>query len=585
LISNDGGQLMSERRLSNEFAPPTVSINTGDTPNSRIWSGSLYSNPTYGSLYSTFDALATPLFASTSGVYDSIRHNMTPLYVNVYTGSGDNPAVKVASTNGVVRSVVHFQPTHGTLDPMVTFDVVTSIDASFKKSWTIHTVGTPSVNGSPVSAGDTTTAIATVTKSDNGTARVYVTHLLPTAPNVRTVGGNACSRIQIVSCTSANPAVCYAPAHGLQANEPIEIQTGTIWYGGTNYSSIGYPAWNLDPQYGLSLATGAIPDADHFQLYAWNGGDTDYEGYDASSNPAWASAITSGSSAPTGTTTQGYLYYQTGAAGGNTVWEGDNAGIWRQLYPYVSAYGYPAGIGLTAPTIVGHASCEWPAYVDHLGPAAASTAYSPNTTYNMPSRVTYSGTSYANLQAGNYGHEPDLPASASWWIPYGAAHLWTSDYDGTYQSQSLYPQWAVMEQPSSNETTDYFLNVVTPTTTSVSSAPVTSLISGTGAYGAMITDSGGYYVGVFSTNPSGVSSMAYTATHSGTAQHVASGLTAGIATVKQGSTTIATLAVDSSGAVPFTETGGGAFQINVGSSSTAAAISAGTVNSAGTIRH
>jgi hypothetical protein len=142
-----------------------------------------------------------------------------------------------------------------------------------------------------------------------------------------------------------------------------------------------------------------------------------------------------------------------------------------------------------------------------------------------------------------------------------------------------------MEQPSTSETQDYFLNVVTPTTTSVGSAPSTSLISGTGVYGAMVTDSGGYYVGVFSTNPAGVSSMAYTATHSGTAQHVVSGLTAGTATVKQGVVTIATVGVDTSGAVPFTEAGGGSFQINVGSSSTASSISAGTAISPGAIRH
>ena len=582
LISNDGGQLMSERRLGPQFAAPNLTTDLGDAWLSRIWSGTLFSDPTYGTLYSANDAIAAPLFASVSGTYDSIHHNLTSLYVNTYTGTGDNPAVKVSSTNGVVRSVIHFQPTQGTLDPLVTFDVVTATDASFKKSWSIHTVGAPTVNSTLMSPGDTTTANASVTKADNGTARVYVNHLLPATPNVRTVGGNACTPVQIVSCTSANPSVCYAPSHGLKANENIEIQTGAVYYG--TYPTIYFPIWNLDPQYGGTWSTGAIPDPDHFQLYTYNGGNAIFQAYDASSLTAWATAFTSGSAAPSSMPTNGYIYYQTGATGGNTVWMADGS-AWRHLSSYIG--GYPSGLGLTAPTITGHASCEWPAYVDQLGPPAATVMYSGGTTYGVGDTVLASSVSYASLQAGNHGNIPSSTPPYMWWIPYGSAHLWTSDYDGQgYQYLTLYPQWAIMEQPSTNELTDYFLNVTTPTTTSASSAPTTSLISGTGVYGALIADSGGDYVAMFSTNPSGVGSMAYIATHSGTAQHVASGLTAGIAVVKQGGTTIATRAVDSSGAVPFTETGGGTFQVNVGAAAPGgSSTSAGAVNSVGTIRH
>ena len=565
---------MSARRMSSQFASPTIS--TGGQTISRIWSGALFSDPTYGTLYSTYDALATPLFSSVSGVYDSIHHNITPRYVNAYSGTGDNPTVKVASTGGVLRDVIHFQPTQGTLDPVMVFDNVTSTNTGYAKAVTFHVVGTPTVNGSLMSAGDTTTSSATVTSSDNGTARLYVNHVLPATPKVRALGGNACTPITITSCTNANPAVCTTAApHGLVANEAIEIQTGGIYYqgGGDAYSLQTGVAWNIDPN---SLTAAAIPtDSTHFQLYginAYDGNPADQFTVNTSAWASWASTFTSGSPAPSGTApAAGYIYYQTGATGGNTVWESDSTRTWRQLYPYLSSYGYPSGLGLTAPTITSHASCNYADAADWMGPPVATASYSGSTVYAAGQTVLSGGTSYVSTQAGNQGN---ALTNTVWWIPYGAQHLWLSTSDGNLSKiLPLYPQWIVQEQPASSELQDYFLNVLTATTTSAGSAPTTSLISGTGLYGAMVTDSGGYYVGVFGTNPSGVSAMSYTAAHSGTAQHVVKGLAAGAATVKQGGTTIATVTVDVSGAASFTESGGGSFQLNVGNASTGTMVS------------
>ena len=355
-IVNDGGQLRSSRRLYSQFPNSEFQI-------SRLWSGSIYTDSTawnsstYAAIYSVNDPKGTPTFLAGTN-YEHVINDLTPMYVNAYSGAGDNPTVKVAATNGVIRHLVHFQPTQGSLSPVVTFDLINATSSGFTKSWMLHTVNAPSVNGVASGVGITSTGSATVTSADNGTGRVYVNHLLPATPTVRVTGGNACGGAQLASCT-------------------------------------------------------------------------------------------------------------------------------------------------------------WSYYVDQFGPSGS-----------------------------------------------GGGHLWDSTMNlapAAYQ-----PNWQIQEQPSASQTLDYFLNVVTPTTTSVGSAPTTTLISGTGLYGAMVADSGGYYVGVFGTNPAGVSTLSYTATHAGTAQHVVAGLSTGTATIKQGSTTIATATVGADGSVGFTETGGGVMAVTVG---------------------
>lgn len=502
--ANDGGQLYTLRRFKDQFI-------TSEFQLSRIWSGSLYTDPISGILYSAVDPISRPEFVARSG-YEHILHDMTSLYVNSYTGAGDNPTTKVAATNGVVREIVHFQPTQGMLDPVIVFDKVTSTDAGFKKSWLIHTVNAPAVNGTTSNPGDTTYSAATVTKADNGTGRVYVNHLLPASPSVRTVGGNACASIPIVSCTNANPVVCYAPSHGLQAGEAFGADTGT-----TQYGSIWRSGWNIDTGYGNFLAVATVPDPDHFTVAMWNGNGADVYDIplDSTSYPPWATAFTSGRGAPAGAGAfTGQVYYQTGVTNPVNQWDGSS---WRNLYSVFSGIGYPSGLGITTPVIYTHANCNWAYFVDQFGP----------------------------------------PGS-------GSAHLWDSAADGYTASQAnVRANWLIAESPSSSNLTDYFLNVVTATTTSVNSPPSVSLVEGDRAFGVQIADSAGTYVAVFSASTTVIDQRRYRVPHAGLAMHVVSGLKQGEYTVRQNGQAISgAYRADKSGAIAFHETGGGSFEVS-----------------------
>jgi hypothetical protein len=506
-IVNDGGQLMSDRRLYNQFTTNEFQI-------SRLWSGSLYSDPAWSTLYSAIDPASAALFAAGTG-YEHIQHNMTSVYVNSYTGAGDNPTAKVAPTNGVVREVVHFQPTQGTLDPIVTFDRVTSTNASFKKAWSIHTANAPTVNGTTSSPGDTTYSSATVTSADSGTGRVYVSHLLPAMPNVRAVGGNACTPIRILGATNANPAVFYAPNHGLQAGEMVGIDTGTVRGGSTWAPNASTPnGWFLDNAY-ITAQVASVPDSSHFTIMGGNGSDG---AYDSSTWQTWAAAFLTSSGHPSGSGSfVGQIDYDTSSpSGGNTVWQWDGSN-WRNLYVAFGSIGYPAGLGYTAPIVYSHSNCNYAFYVDQLGPKGS-----------------------------------------------GGAHLWNSSTDGAlYSNMALQPQWAIMEEPAGNELTDYFLNVVTATTTSVNSPPSVSLVEGDRSFGVQIADSAGTYVAMFSTSNTVIDQRRYRVPHAGAAMHVVSGLKQGEYTVKQNGQAISgAYRADKSGAIAFHETGGGSFEVS-----------------------
>jgi hypothetical protein len=102
--------------------------------------------------------------------------------------------------------------------------------------------------------------------------------------------------------------------------------------------------------------------------------------------------------------------------------------------------------------------------------------------------------------------------------------------------------------------------VVNATDTSTAAAPATSPVSGEGVYGAMVADSGGFYVAVFS--PTVRNSLSYTASHPGTAKHVVSGLNPGAYFVTQNGVSISDpYPTDASGAIAFAETGGGVIGI------------------------
>jgi hypothetical protein len=401
---------------------------------------------------------------------------------------------------------------------MVIFDRVTATNASFKKSWNIHTVNPPSVDGTVSSAGDTTYSGATVTRADNGAGRVYVNHLLPASPNVRradnnteganpsgapdtankvrTVGGNACPLIRIQGATNAKPAVFYAPGHGLVPGEAIGISTGTE-------GSPDWPDWHIDAKF-ASHSVATAPDADHFTL----DGDVD-----TTSLRPWAAAFTSGPGSPRAPGAfPGQVYYQTNAANGNTVWQWDQGGAWIHLS---TIQGYKQGLGYLSPVVYSHANCNWAYFVDQFGP----------------------------------------PGS-------GSAHLWIGAMDSP--AANTRPDWLVQVTPGGNHLTDYFLNVVTATTTSVSSPPTAALIEGAGVYGAQIADRAGAYVAVFTTAASPVANLAYTALHPGAAMHVVSGLQPGDYTVTQNGNAISgAYSADQAGAIAFHEKGGGAFQVSL----------------------
>jgi hypothetical protein len=438
-IVNDGGQLTSARRFLPQFA------NVEEYEIHRLWSGSTYTDTTgyngstYAAIFSANDPKGLASFVAGTG-YEHLYSDLTPMYVHAGTswdggavngGEPDNPNVKVSSSHGVVRQLIHFQPTRGSLNPIIVFDSVNSTNSSLIKSWLLHLPNAPTVTygGGTVTPGpgDNPYTAATLTKEDNLTGRLYVQHLLPTTPSVRVVGGDATT-----GATTLN---------------------GDITSGQTSISVMNGS--------GISNGEYELVDSELMQVTA--GGGTNSQ-----------------------TVSRGVVGYAASATS-------HSSGAAVQPWALASVWAY---------------------YVDQYGPSGS-----------------------------------------------GGAHLWDPSM---HRSVAAYqPNWTIMERPSTSETQDYFLNVLTPTTTSVGSAPTTTLISGTGLYGAMVADSGGYYVGIFGTNLAGVSSLSYTATHSGTAQHVVKGLSTGTATITQGGTTVATATVDAAGGVGFSESGGGAFQITV----------------------
>jgi hypothetical protein len=323
------------------------------------------------------------------------------------------------------------------------------------------------VNGSVPAAGDSTTSAASVTQIDNGAGRLFVNHLLPASPNVRTVGGNACPVTPILSATNANPAVYYAPSHGLTVGEQVRLDTGTVTTDGTN--SQWWPNWQIDRTFGGSCGgntVASVIDADHFTIAGCGSNSTGYQ--------PWSSAFTSGTGSPTGTGAfTGQIYYQTDAAGGNTVWQW-GSGAWTNLSITGSTQGKSPALGYTSPVIQSHASCNWAFYVDQLGPAGS-----------------------------------------------GGAHLWEEAMDLTKDDAVV--KWTIAESPSSNNTTDNFLNVLVPTTTS-SSNPAVTQVTGTGVAGAVIADAAGSYVAAMPTSASAQSTLNYVASHPGTGKHVVGGL-------------------------------------------------------------
>lgn len=492
-LINDGGQLTTSRRFHNQFTTSEFQI-------SRAWSGSVYTDPQYSALYGEMDYINQPNLTLGSG-YEHIQNDLTKSYVNSYSGSGDNPHAKVVSPSGVLREIIHFQPTLGTLSPVVVYDKVTSTNASFLKTWRVHTIHPPEIyhgRWSTPAAGSTTYTGGTMMQTTNGTGRLFLTSLLPSKPSMRTVGGNACAPIVIQNATNANPAVFYAPAHGLKAGENIGIDVGTFGAGG--YLSNWFLEYNVS-----EFRVDTVPDPDHFTLRVLGASSP----LDSTRAQPFATTYNQqGTGAPVAPGAYyGQMYYQTDAANGNTAWIWSGS-AWLQ--------NKNNGTGYVGAVIYSHASCNWAYYADQYGPAGS-----------------------------------------------GGASFWESALDNI--AVNARTNWRLEIRPSAPATTDYFLNVLTPTTTAVTTPPTATLITRTSrtgtVYGAQIVDSNGTYVAVFGQTSGKAGVLEYGAPHHGAGKHVVSGLVAGKYVVTQEGRVLGAHVAGNDGTISFSETGGGEFQV------------------------
>lgn len=228
-------------------------------------------------------------------------------------------------------------------------------------------------------------------------------------------------------------------------------------------------------------------------------------GFDSSALTAFTTVFTSGSGAPVGACTNGRMYFNT--VGGQPYL--CQSGAWSTS----GTFGQNGG-----PQVDYHRDGGWEEWVDQWGAAGAPGI---------------------NLR-NNYGQYPTI---------YGL------------QLPGWFASWRVEMQPPSANLTDYFLNVVIPTTTAVSSPPATTLITASGWKGAQIVDTAATYVAMFPLSSSSQTSASYTSTHSGTGRHLVSGLSAGSYAVSQGGTSLGNFTAGADGTVSFSETGGGNFQV------------------------
>ena len=487
-LVNDGGQ----RRTLRRYDPP---FNSNKYELSRLWSGTLLSDPVYNQLARP----NLPVLKVGAG-FELIRNDISRAYANSYSGSGDNPRRR---TSSVVRQIVHFQPTLGSLDPFVVFDKVVATDASSQKSWLFHTVGPLQLGDEFRSAepGIKTNDSATVARSDNGAARVYVKTLLPASPVLRTVGGRNCAPVRIIDCTQANPMVCTtASPHGMAPGEQVSISAQV-----TNVDP-----WSLDAGAAgtsFSVAANPAPTATTFSLLDLNNNPVNRAGMAHS----WAESYVEGPGAPASRACgfDGQTYFQTDATSSGNTWQCYTSYAPGSQWLKVPDLGKTrTGVYLTA-----HSGCDWSYWVDQFGP-------------------------------------PKSPG----------ANLWSSFAE--MGNPALQAQWRLEVRPSTPQTTDYFMNVITATDTKVNTAPAAVLISNDRAYGVQVNDSGGVYIAVFPATPGNLAGLDYSTRHAGKAIHVVTGLEAGTYVVSQnGAALSGRYRADGDGTISFRESGGGTFQI------------------------
>ena len=287
-------------------------------------------------------------------------------------------------------------------------------------------------------------------------------------------------------------------------------------------SSSGYNDWGIHPAWLLDvneLVVSSVVDADHV-IFSLYGTPWNTTGL-----PSFASVFNnSGAGAPSIAGFNGKMYYQSDAAGGNTAWS--YSGSWIHIGAN--------GNGLTGPTLYKHTNCDYSYWVDQFGPQGS-------------------------------------PGKNLWVFP-----------------QELFPnaakpQWRAEIKPSVPATTDYFLNVLTPTSTSNSSGPTTVSISAAGWHGAQVSDGIETFVAMFP-ETAGEAGVTYTATHSGGGKHVVTGLTASTSyPVTQNGSSIGSFTSDASGGLTFTETGGGSFTVGLARGATSDARIAGKAAASGNV--
>jgi len=431
-LTNDGGQRWSVYR---RFGPPYTTSEFGIN---RLWSGSILNDTSLVTLdYASQMKMATPVL-KTENTFDYVNADLTGAYTNKWSGVGDNAANRVALAR---RQMVYVRP-----DYLVIFDRVTSTSASLDKSWILHTIGTPTINNgswTPVPPGINSYA-AKIVRADNGTARLFVTNLLPKSSQLRVVGGNSCLPIKVLSATATSPAVFTTEtSHGMIDGE---------WAAFQNFNTSAPGGWG--GSYGI--ATDIV-------------GTTTVH--------------------PTGSRT----FTLTDASGKPINGTG--------VSPSPNATMFPAGVHLTY-----HSACGWEGWVDNQG-----------------------------------GHGRNL------WFP--------GNLNAAYANGA--PRWRIEFGPATQQTQDYFLNVLYTSTTATAAAPSSTLIDVAGFYGAQIADPITPKIVLFGKGPLALPTVSYTVTYSGTGTHVITGLLAGNYFVfKNGVAVVANKSVGPDGALSFASASG-----------------------------
>ena len=596
-FSNNGDQFTSNRRLRPEF--PNDSGHYGIY---RTWSGTVYSDKrvlpgftdSVATVYGNVSPISQPAMA-VHPAWEHISHDLTSAYTNKYSGTGDNFSPKTANAAGqFTQEIVHFQKSLGSRNPVVMFARIKAVSPAIKKAFNFHTAFAPTAvahEGATTAgvAGDNSYNNTTVAAYDNANGgRMWITPLLPATPTMRVVGGNACTPITITQATLAdpvtNPTVYYAPNHGLTAGEAISIATGA--YPSTG-GAFGVPGWGFDPFFGTTYTVGSVLDANHFTIAGGPGSGPTTLPIDSVVSSGAVTIVTyhqSGQYSPMSMKT-GTVMNFSGATG---VWAALNG---NQTVTYVSdksfsvpvnSSAFPAGgfngvvvwpfstaflFGNGAPAgAVGNGKFYGQLYYQQDGPAHRKVwLWMPPGAWVLDTGGPFS---YSDNFAGPTIYLHRTCIKAYWVDQYGplvggnavGMSLWQPQLDSGNPNYD--PSFrTVISSPATSGPADYFLTVLDGGS-KTDNTPGATLISGTGVYGVDLPDTGGHYVAVFPTTPAAQGTITYTVTHTGQALHVITGLVPSATyRITNGGTFRVTASADSTGALSFSETGGGQFTV------------------------